>query len=292
MRCHQFPLQNGAMHPVAAWSLDGHEIPQSARDHLHTLFYQPLHPTFLPACTWSLSRTQPPSDVLLNVHVGVSKGAGGTQFLVSGDYAFYHYMQQGINDKVTFILDRVLKTMHHRLGLGLCVSVAPDPGFVASLQPLHFGHQHRVPVPTHREIQETLVHIGDKPPRFLGSSDWIGSIEVGFVLDERYGITFRSLSCASGADLPSRAHDLALHFESQGTPVMMGGASMAYTLLGVDIHASTGDVAFLILDPHYTGPDDLVTIQTKGVACGWRKTTSFAPGSFYNFCLPQRPELH
>ncbi|EQC25303.1 hypothetical protein, variant [Saprolegnia diclina VS20] len=113
LRCHQFPLRNGAMHPVAVWSVDGHEVPPSSRDHLHGLFYQPLHPTFLPAGAWSLSRTQPPSDVLLNVHVGisVSKGAGGTQFLVSGDYAFYHYMQQGVNDKGWGCAYRSLQTL-------------------------------------------------------------------------------------------------------------------------------------------------------------------------------------
>lgn len=39
----------------------------------------------------------------------------------------------------------------------------------------------------------------------------------------------------------------------QGTPVMIGGGVLAYTLLGVAFNDSTGDCAFLILDPHYTG---------------------------------------
>ena len=42
-------------------------------------------------------------------------------------------------------------------------------------------------------------------------------------------------------------------FTLQGTPVMIGGGVLAYTLLGVHFNESTGDCAFLILDPHYTG---------------------------------------
>jgi hypothetical protein len=34
---------------------------------------------------------------------------------------------------------------------------------------------------------------------------------------------------------------------------MIGGGVLAYTLLGVQFDELTGDAAFLILDPHYTG---------------------------------------
>ncbi len=43
----------------------------------------------------------------------------------------------------------------------------------------------------------------------------------------------------------------------------VGGASLAFTILGVSYDARTGDVAFLTLDPHYAGVDDLTIIQTK-----------------------------
>jgi hypothetical protein len=56
-----------------------------------------------------------------------------------------------------------------------------------------------------------------------------------------------------GADIPSHARELAQHFRTQGTPVMIGGGVLAYTLLGVHFNEQTGDCAFLILDPHYTG---------------------------------------
>lgn len=38
---------------------------------------------------------------------------------------------------------------------------------------------------------------------------------------------------------------------------------LAHTILGVDFNEVTGDVKFLILDPHYTGAEDLKVILEK-----------------------------
>lgn len=67
-----------------------------------------------------------------------------------------------------------------------------------------------------------------------------------------------------------------------------GGGVLAYTLLGVDYNEQSGDIRFLILDPHYTGVEDLRTIKEKGW-CGWKTQQLFRKDSFYNLCLPQRP---
>jgi len=42
-----------------------------------------------------------------------------------------------------------------------------------------------------------------------------------------------------------------------------GGGVLAHTILGVDWNEATGYVKFLILDPHYTGTEDLRIIQDK-----------------------------
>jgi hypothetical protein len=39
-----------------------------------------------------------------------------------------------------------------------------------------------------REIQECLVEIGDKEASFVGSQEWIGAIELSFVLDKLLGV--------------------------------------------------------------------------------------------------------
>ncbi|KAH1246130.1 putative Ufm1-specific protease [Glycine max] len=205
-----------------------------------------------------------------------------------------------------------------------------------------------IEVPSHREIQQTLVEIGDKDPSFVGSRDWIGAIELSFVLDKLLGVTCKVINVRSGAELPERCRELALHFENQSTPVMietndkevlqpvgrlipvlvvdelenghreldedlfsggrgigvvrevvfdeLSGGVLAYTLLGVDYNEASGDCAFLILDPHYTGSDDLKKIVNGGW-CGWKKAVDskgknfFLHDKFYNLLLPQRPHM-
>jgi len=39
-----------------------------------------------------------------------------------------------------------------------------------------------------RLIQETLVEMGDKEAAFVGSSRWIGAIELSYVLDQLLGV--------------------------------------------------------------------------------------------------------
>lgn len=77
-------------------------------------------------------------------------------------------------------------------------------------------------VPSHRDIQKILVDIGDKSSNFIGSKQWIGSTEVGFVLETLLGIAVKVLCASSGEEMSSLASSLAYHFQTQGTPVMIG----------------------------------------------------------------------
>ena len=43
----------------------------------------------------------------------------------------------------------------------------------------------------------------------------------------------------------------------------VGGGVLAHTIIGVHFNEMTGDVKFLVLDPHYTGGEDLKFIQDK-----------------------------
>lgn len=115
---------------------------------------------------------------------------------------------------------------------------------------------------------------------------------------------FLSLACKwlqlEIPDIHTQARELAQHFDTQGTPVMMGGGNLAFTILGIDWNEATGDVKFLILDPHYSGAEDLQVIQSKEVllegyrstACGWRSPSVFSKQSFFNMCLPSRPNMY
>jgi hypothetical protein len=90
----------------------------------------------------------------------------------------------------------------------------------------------------------------------------------------------------SGADIPTKTNELLHHFQQMGSPIMIGGGVLAYTLLGVEYSPKTQQTKYLILDPHFLGKtDDLQAIKQKGW-CSWKPASLFRKDSFYNFCLP------
>lgn len=85
----------------------------------------------------------------------------------------------------------------------------------------HQGYTCRAP-PSHREIQQALVDIGDKPKELIGSKQWIGSFEVSLCLEHLLGVTSKIMYVNSGAEITSKGRELLQHFQSQGTPIMIG----------------------------------------------------------------------
>jgi len=80
-------------------------------------------------------------------------------------------------------------------------------------------------VPSIRDIQQILVDLGDKNKPFVGSSEWIGSMEVSFVLNAHLDVTCRIMSLRQGDTLNSVCLELSEHFDRHGTPVMIGNRS-------------------------------------------------------------------
>ena len=180
---------------------------------------------------------------LWNTHEGLKSGLkGGIPSIVFGTYTYHHYMQDNFDDNQWGCAYRSLQTV---------VSWFRHQGYTSK------------PIPTHKDIQQALVDVGDKEPSFVGSRKWIGSQEVGFVLNHLYGVTSKVMFVNAGSELADKGRELSHHFETQGTPIMIGGGCLAHTIIGVDFNAQKGDLRFLILDPHYTGGEDLVEIQKK-----------------------------
>jgi len=208
---------------------------------------------------------------LLNVHtfVPVNMTSKGTQYVVDGVYAYHHYMQDNFNDNGWGCAYRTLQTICSFLRL---------------------NHYSTVAVPSHGDIQKCLVQQNDKPPSFAGSKDWIGAVEVSLFLQQVYNVSSRILFVSDGSEVRNYARQLAMHFKNHATPVMIGGGVLAYGLLGVEVNEIDGSCRFLILDPHYTGSEQIETIIAKGW-CGWKGPELFLNNHFYNFCLPQRPNV-
>lgn len=186
---------------------------------------------------------------------------------VNGPYNYHHYMQDGIDDSGWGCAYRSFQTIWSWFILN--------------------GYTDK-PVPSHREIQQALVDIQDKQAKFVGSRQWIGSTEISFVLNELLKLECRFIATNSGAEVVERVRELARHFETSGTPVMIGGNMLAHTILGVDFNDTTGETKFLVLDPHYTGSEDIKTITSKGW-CAWKPASFWSKDHFYNMVLPQPP---
>lgn len=136
---------------------------------------------------------------------------------------------------------------------------------------------------------------------------------MSFVLETLLGVTSRIVRVNSGEEMTMKGGELSHHFKTQGTPIMigikdinqkkthlntnlliiiiiiLGGGVLAHTILGVDYNKNTGDIKFLILDPHYTGSDDISVIIKKGW-CGWKGPEFWKKDAFYNMCLPLAPK--
>lgn len=63
---------------------------------------------------------------------------------------------------------------------------------------------------------------GDKERSFVGSQQWIGAIELGFVLETLLGVTSKVITVTSGADMDEKASEIARHFDTQVRVALMG----------------------------------------------------------------------
>nr|XP_033799459.1 ufm1-specific protease 2 isoform X4 [Geotrypetes seraphini] len=242
------------------------------REELHTQLHLPHNRPYLRRSNAYHFPGEPYQDgILRSPHLNLIPPATESteMFLLQGIYSYHHYMQDRIDDNGWGCAYRSLQT--------ICSWFRQQ------------GYTDR-PIPSHKEIQEALVNVGDKPVSFVGSRQWIGSFEVQLVLGHLLGVTSKILFVSQGSELSSKGRELANHFRTEGTPVMIGGGVLAHTILGVAWNETTGQTRFLILDPHYTGAEDLQVILEKGW-CGWKGPEFWDQAAYYNLCLPQRPEV-
>jgi len=209
---------------------------------------------------------------LVDVHlaVGSSGLSGGSAAIVQGSYEYSHYGHERVNDSGWGCAYRTLQTIASWFARQQYIAASASAAL------------------THAKIQRALVEVGDKPASFVGSRQWIGAFELSLVLSHLFKLEAKILPLSSGAEFASKARVLHQHFATQGTPCMIGGNQLSFGLLGIDFNAATGDARFLILDPHYTGADNLNAIITKRW-CAWHSADLFNKDTFYNVLLPQRP---
>ncbi|XP_073999182.1 UFM1 specific peptidase 2 isoform X2 [Rhodnius prolixus] len=239
---------------------------------LHVLFnLTPTQPFFRHANVLNFGKR----SIRLNVHHGLrfkKNVSEGQRALVKGTYEFFHYDQDATDDRGWGCAYRSFQTIFSWFRFQ--------------------GYTNKM-VPNHTDIQKCLVKIGDKPASFIGSRCWIGSTEISFCLDEMLGVNSIILSVSDGLELCTLGSQLLHHFRTAGTPVMIGGGNLAHTIIGVEFNEDSGDIMFLILDPHFVLAGDkpqLTQIQTKG-GVFWKGVNFWTAKNFYNLCLPQPPSI-
>ncbi|EDW02488.1 probable Ufm1-specific protease 1 [Drosophila grimshawi] len=140
-------------------------------------------------------------------------------------------------------------------------------------------------VPSIEEIQRTLVEIGDKPSRFIGSRDWIGTLEEFYVIDA----IFENLPCrivhVQQLNSQQIIEQIRKYFEEYCGFIAMGGMSDMASKGIAGIHLSQSDgVSLLIVDPHFSGvPSSKEQLIHKGYV-RWMHISEFEE-SAYNLCF-------
>ncbi|KAG8226402.1 hypothetical protein J437_LFUL011940 [Ladona fulva] len=212
------------------------------------------------------------SDSLLkNVHDNLAPPTqSGKTYLISGDYLYYHYGCDGFDDRgwgcgyrtlqmiISWIIPQLPNTP---------VSKAPD-------------------IPS---IQKILVSMEDKPSKFYGSRDWIGSYEVCLVVDELFGIPSKITHVTKDETINQHLPMLKQHFTNFGSPVMIGGDMDCSSKGVVGIHYASDDseAYLLIVDPHFVGVAKSVDELQRNDWVKWYSSEDFMKSSFYNICQPQ-----
>ncbi|KAH8865271.1 putative Ufm1-specific protease [Schistosoma japonicum] len=100
----------------------------------------------------------PSSELLVCPHEVVKQPPNvGPTYIVTGRYTYKHYLQDGVDDRNWGCAYRSLQTLISWL--------------------MWQGEITPGPLPSLRDIQASIVRFGDKPKSFIGSCQWIGSLE-------------------------------------------------------------------------------------------------------------------
>jgi len=191
--------------------------------------------------------------------------AGGSIHLLQGPLRYYHYGIDGFADFGWGCGYRTVQSMFSWLSVGAPPSI-PD-------------------------IQEILARA--HPDAYAGKRGWIGVADAVIILDVMLGAPLAVWDLKSGAEISRLLPELAVHFDTGGGPIMIGGGSDVYskTLVGVFDGGCTHASALLIWDPHYPGKasltSDVQELWDNGWVA-WKSLDTLRADSFYNLGLVRR----
>mmetsp|Transcript_85699 Transcript_85699/g.245962 ORF Transcript_85699/g.245962 Transcript_85699/m.245962 type:complete len:581 (-) Transcript_85699:120-1862(-) len=253
----------------------------AARARYHQLLRLPKVPLLLPECAlpWADEPHSRAGGKLINPHLncgpkpGWWKGSESTtrSVFIRGMYEYSHYMQDNTDDNGWGCAYRALQT---------------------SVSWYRMQYYTEKDIPGIQDIQRLLKRIDEAHKDIvIGSKKWIGTVEGMYLLQDYLGVECKMMYCQDTSDMASQVPQMLNHLATEGTPIMMGAGQYAYTLVGLCFDSASGEAGFMIVDPHYTGKDELKNITQKGWV-GWKNLEWFekvTEGGFINCCLPNAP---
>ncbi|XP_030376097.1 probable Ufm1-specific protease 1 [Scaptodrosophila lebanonensis] len=203
-----------------------------------------------------------------DVHLALPPPAtDGETLYTRGCFSYFHYGCDGTQDAGWGCGYRTLQS---------AISWIINKRGTANGEPDHF-------VPSIKEIQQMLVSIGDKSAPFVGSKEWIGTLEEFYVIDVMFELPCKILhSQQMGVD--QLVEQIRKYFEEYGGFITMGGMSDTASKGIAGIHQGPRGIFLLIVDPHYVGvPASKQQIINQGFV-RWMHINEFQTSS-YNLCL-------
>ncbi|KAJ0179372.1 hypothetical protein K1T71_005084 [Dendrolimus kikuchii] len=199
-----------------------------------------------------------------------------TLALVRGRYNYHHYMQDNLNDDGWGCAYRSMQTIfswfsrdgrytadiERRVNLGNSVNGALGKLLGAK------NLSQKAQLAVHNAV---LV-----PTLTYGSESWVWKKEHESRVN---AVEMQALRKICGVTLADRVRNTEVRKR-------VGGGVLAHTILGVEYNSVTNETRYLILDPHYTGTEDLTVVINKGW-CGWKSSDFWNKTAHYNLCLPQ-----
>jgi len=203
---------------------------------------------------------------------------------VRGDYDYYHYLRDGVDDRGWGCGYRTLQTLASWILLNVEIQNSRDR------------------VPSISRIQETIAKLDDtKSNQFVGSKEWIGCYEMFLVLDGLFGVACRLVHCRSGGELGNHVDSIVEHLKTRGAPIPIGGDQDCSSKAIFGVRKTRSGFSFLIVDPHLAaaskngktvnesdgfGKCDDYSEAIDGKFVRWMDSNEFDHSSFYNLCFP------
>lgn len=220
----------------------------------------------------------------------------GKVVAVDGSFLYYHYLVDGFDDRGWGCGYRTLQSMCSWLVNYFAAEGDAQRGTPAL-------------IPSIKAIQEMMRDKGGKDDRFVGSREWLGANEIGWIINWIFDVDCRILHVKSGSEARelSFLQTLMHHFSTERSPIMCGGTSDNFSraILGVCLDESNPrNSRVLVLDPHLVHAK-LDMSKEAGVSLAehvrkldrtgyfaWKTLDHFSSHSMYNFCCPVVSTLH